>query len=260
MSEPTSAADFHRLGERLRIHGRVVARSGLHVGAGTDPERASCELPVTCDAEGFPFIPGSTLKGALRSTVEGLLRAAELDGLRSCDPLDERQGKSCASRREAICAVCSVFGTRGLASHVRISDAPASERGGSLPIELREGVGIDRDLRTAHTARRYELEVVPAGTAFDLEIFVDNPQPWMLGLLLVGLDQLDAGFASLGGFASRGLGRVCVQILSIERASARALLSGEGPERVEGDALCGELDAWRRALVPEREEVAACSA
>jgi CRISPR-associated RAMP protein (TIGR02581 family) len=248
------AADFHRWNERIRLSGQLVTRTALHVGSGADHDRAGCDLPVLRDAEGFPVIPGSSLKGALRTTVEALLRGAECAGLRTCDPLDERQGPCGAqprggqARAAGCCAVCSVFGTRGIASHMRVSDATVCERGAGIPIELREGVALDRDLRTAQAARRYELELVAPGTAFELELFVDNPQSWMLGLILLGLDQLDRGFASLGGFSTRGLGRVAVRYQSLERASAPALLAGEAPQRVEGEALAGELSAWREAL------------
>jgi CRISPR-associated RAMP protein (TIGR02581 family) len=258
MSDP--AADFHRLAERLRISGQITTRTALHVGSAAEDDRAASDHPVVCDREGFPLIPGSSLKGTVRATLEALIRAAGIDTLQACDPLDERRG-GCAVKSSSApgattgcCTVCRLFGTRGIASHVRISDARVAERGEIAPIELRDGVALDRDLRTAQAARRYDLEVVPAGTAFELEIFVDNPEPWMLGLLLLGLDQLDRGFASLGGFASRGLGRVAISYHSLERASARGLLSGEPPQRLEGEALGAALEQWRQALVQRTGE------
>jgi CRISPR-associated RAMP protein (TIGR02581 family) len=260
MSDP--AADFHRLAERLRIVGRITTRTALHVGSGSDDDRAASDHPVICDGQGFPVIPGSSLKGTVRATLEALIRAAGIDTLQACDPLEERRG-GCAVRpagaqggATTCCTVCRLFGTRGIASHVRISDACVAERGEIAPIELRDGVALDRDLRTAQAARRYDLEVVPAGTGFELEIFVDNPEPWMLGLLLLGLDQLDRGFASLGGFASRGLGRVAITYHSLERASARGLLAGDPPQRLEGEQLGAALDEWRQALVQRTGETA----
>jgi len=290
----TRVADFHCLASRLRLAGVLETRTALRVGA-SGSEFDGVDLPVIKDAAGFPFLPGSSVKGALRSTIESLLRGAENRhaGLWACDPLAEGDrasagadrapadaeratteadralaDKSCGHHRrgerlrvdtEQHCAVCRMFGSHVVASHVRFCDAllrpadrdPALARS---PVEIRDGVSIDRDLRRARGARKFDFEVVSPGTEFELEIFVENPQPWLMGLLVMGFDQVAEGFTALGGFTSRGLGRVAFRWSSIVRVTAASLLRGEPPITIEGDAVTAEMRAWRDALAAKHKE------
>ena len=65
-----SAADFHVLHKRLRLMGTLTTRTALRIGSGGSGELDAADLPVLRDAEGFPLIPGGSLKGVLRSTIE----------------------------------------------------------------------------------------------------------------------------------------------------------------------------------------------
>ncbi|MFM7201173.1 MAG: CRISPR-associated RAMP protein Csx7 [Myxococcota bacterium] len=263
-------ANFHTLRERLVLRGSLVAQTGLRIGGGDSDELNAVDLPVMRDADGFPFIPGSSLKGAIRATLEALVRGADLpptSGLWACDPLLEaesdqrngtgscgwhRRGRHDAVKLEQHCCICRILGSRAVASHVRFSDLLLQERAWRgrrrLPIELRDGVAIDRDLRTVHNSQKYDFEVVSPGARFTLEVFVDNPSPWAMGLLTVGFDQLHEGFTALGGFTSRGLGRVSLHWDSLERLDARSLLEGKGVEKLNGDDLLERLEKYRQAL------------
>src|SRR5690606_25672439 len=75
-------------------------------------------------------------------------------------------------------------------------------------VEVRDGVAIDRDTEAAADGRKYDFEVVPRETAFDLHLRVDNATPRELGLLFLGLREFANGDAWLGGNTSRGLGLV----------------------------------------------------
>ena len=265
------AADFHCLRERWRLQGTITTRTALRIGAAGQGLDA-VDLPVIKDGLGFPVIPGASIKGALRATVEALVRGAAPDGapgrIRACDPLsDGTSGEPAAcgyrSRDDEPdaaatlgehCTVCQLFGSHRLASHVRISDAmlerdpgrdPAMDR---APIELRDGVSIHRDLGRAKNTGKYDFEVVPPGTDFQLELFIENPRPWLAGLMLVGFDQIDEGFTALGGFTSRGLGRVTITWRSLAVTRAADLLAGRPAAIVRGDELPRTLDAWRADL------------
>jgi CRISPR-associated RAMP protein (TIGR02581 family) len=264
-------ADFHRLESRLRLQGSLVARTALRIGGGGG-DLDGADLPVIKDAAGRPFIPGASLKGALRSTVEALLRGVHGRdaGLWACDPLADEDGpfavRSCgyhehgqrsAADPETHCAACRLFGSHVVASHVRFCDALLQDRSPiRIPVEVRDGVSIDRDLRRVHSGRKYDFEVVSPGTAFALEIFVENPQPWLMGLLAMGFDQLAEGFTALGGFTSRGLGRVTFTWSSIAKTTARELLGDQPFTTVTGDAVASELHGWRSALAAKFQEVA----
>jgi len=66
---------FASLQNRLRVHGNLVALTGLRIGAGRSSNIIGNDLPVLRDALGAPFVPGASLKGAFRARVESLVRA-----------------------------------------------------------------------------------------------------------------------------------------------------------------------------------------
>jgi CRISPR-associated protein Csm3 len=267
--------DFHRLTARLRLTGKLVTSTALRIGSG-DAGFDGVDLPVLKDAGGAPFIPGASLKGALRSTIEALVRGADRRavGLWACDPLADKDtplvAKSCGHHErgdrlsvdlDAHCAVCRLFGSHVVASHVRFCDArllrSASDReAGRMPVEIRDGVSIDRDLRRVYGSHKFDFEVVSPGAMFALEVFVENPQPWLMGLLAMGLDQLAEGFTALGGFTSRGLGRVSFTWSGISRVTAAALLRNEPALHTTGAAIAAEMGAWRDALATRYQETA----
>lgn len=255
--------DFHQLSERIALRGQIITRTGLRVGSGGGGAMDATDLPVLRDGDGAPMIPGGSLKGVLRSTLEALVRAAANKevGLWACDPLAEEQ-QTCGYHKSGArkdvdtsnhCALCRLFGSRVLASHVRITDAllnlsEEERESGIVPVEIRDGVAIDRDLRRVYGGQKYDFEVVSPGAMFNLEIFIENPQPWLMGLLVIGLDQISDGFTALGGFSSRGLGRVELKWHTLSRVRAAALLAGGKPEQVTGAGVEAQFQDWRRAL------------
>ncbi len=257
MMSSSSPADFHRLDSRLRLVGRLVTRTALHVGAAEGGGLNISDMPVLKDGRGLPFIPGASLKGVVRSTLEALVRAAENRdaGVWACDSLDEKRacGAHGSGQRDAVdidghCAVCRLLGSRVLASHVRISDAMMRDDGGRNPVELRDGVAIDRDLACVAGTKKYQFEVVAPGVVFDLEVFVENPRPWLMGLLMLGWDQIAEGYSAVGGFSSRGLGRLELHWDSGEQVTAASLLTGKAPTRWDMEVLGREQSGWREAL------------
>jgi CRISPR-associated RAMP protein (TIGR02581 family) len=277
----TPVADFHRLRERLRWNGVIETKTALRIGSGGGGDMDGSDLPVLRDADGFPLIPGSSLKGVIRSTIEALVRGAGMSKERgeiwTCDPLADNKSpeRACGwhggndenkrKRNEAIeephCVVCRLFGSHVVASHVRFSDAllvdaETMKRRGRIPIEVRDGVAIDRDLRTAYGGQKYDFEVIAPGTRFDLEVFIENPHDWLLGLLAIGFDQVADGFSALGGFTSRGLGRVAIQWSGMTRVDARALLEGSDAKVFDAAQMRAQFDLWRAALAAKVKGVA----
>lgn len=253
------ANDFHVLERRIRMQGVLTTRTALHIGSGTPTWETASDLAVLRDALGRPFIPGSTLKGVIRATIEAILRASERrdGGLWACDPLAKKdacgyheQGK----REEAVaaisdhCAVCRLLGSHVLASHVRFSDAlPCGDV--EPRIEVRDGVAIDRDLRTVYGGQKYDFETVAPGAEFNLEVFIDNPDDWTMGLLIMGFDQLADGFAGLGGFTSRGLGRVDLAWTELVTVTADDLLENRPAVTItDTKNVEAELKRWRDKL------------
>lgn len=224
---------FEKLEKRVILKGTIKALTPLRIGTG----RATVELehPVIKDVLGTPYIPGSSLKGRIRSEFE---RIAKSLGKPVCEaPL---VGNMCGSRtkdEEELCAACKVFGTAGRlfarASKVTCRDAyPTSE---VRQTEIRESVAIERETKRAAPGRLFSVEAVPRGTTFDLEIIFENPEDEELKLFLAALKSVED--LGVGGHTSRGYGKVEIRIHKMIERSARYYLGEEGEKIIEGKDL-----------------------
>ena len=265
MTASPSLASFEKLKVRYVLEADLVAKTGLRVGAGKSLDAAATNLPIMRDALGRPFIPGSSVKGVLRSGLESALRGLGSPALRACDPFAaladrsepvgydpdrdhllrtcerttilkrDADGRIDSSRElgwilENTCTVCGLFGSPSLGGRVFVHDLPMV---GVAHTEVRDGVGLDRDLGTAATGAKYDVEVVPPGTRFGMELLLENVDEIQLALVLRCLRMLDEGELLLGGMTSRGLGRVKVDQPKLKRTTARRLLTGEGFEELD---------------------------
>src|SRR2546422_6047325 len=81
MSAHTTDTQLRLIG-KLLLEGELHCETGLHVGAGkVSLEIGGSDNPVVKDAFGRPYVPGSSLRGRLRSLLEqsaGLTVPAEL--------------------------------------------------------------------------------------------------------------------------------------------------------------------------------------
>jgi len=153
-----SFADFDRLEVLTRVTGSLVNLTPLRVGVGREPPLGSAvdiaPLRVRfADGGEKPYIPGSSLKGVLRSLAEAILRAQD----RSVhDPWDfEALDEEAESG--SFCLICGIFGSTKLASHVRVYDAYPD---GEAPTFVKTGVGINRDFRGVQPGILYTEEQV----------------------------------------------------------------------------------------------------
>ena len=218
-SEPLS---FAALRNQLVVSGELLAETALRIGAGRAGDATGADLPVLRDALGRPFIPGASLKGALRARLEGLIRAVapgqalDLEQIerRTCEqvrPLRER-ARDDAELSRAIWQMSTMidltFGSPELAGRLFVKDAQLAGERWAGRHEVRNGVAINRDTETAEEGLLYSYEVAPAGTRFEFELALENADPWQLGMLLLALKPWERGEVAIGGFRSRGLGRV----------------------------------------------------
>jgi len=178
------------------------------------------------------FIPGSSLKGVIRSYVERILRTM---GLRVCE-----LGR-CKGKYDRHCYACRIFGSITLSSRTRIVDAypwrwDMNESECEKAIKavmsstmVRPGVAIDRRMGSAKSGSLFDFEVVTGGTFYG-DIIIRNFQLWQLALILVALRDIDEGYQQLGYGKSRGLGRVSLKpsLLEIESYGHLAELAREG--------------------------------
>jgi CRISPR-associated RAMP protein (TIGR02581 family) len=215
-----------RLDFRIRPEGPLLIKSGREAGA--DPTLLDMNFVRTNHARlgRTVYLPGSSLKGAVRSYCEKIGRTV---GLAVCNPLDMKS--SCGRRldREAktasgaeiynkLCPICRIFGHMVMASHVHFSDAYPTPRTIKEvnETEERDGVAIDR-VSGAVAVGPFQLEVVTRGE-FATRLTLRNFQLWQVGLLAVALRDVSQGYVPLGFARSRGLGRVSLQYDRLEIA------------------------------------------
>ena len=132
-----------------------------------------------------------------------------------------------------LCDTCKVFGSPRLAALAQFADLPVQEPWSDI-VQVRDGVGIDRDSERARERIKYDYEVVPPGTRFDFRLTVENAGPRELGLVAIGLQEFVNGMVSLGGIRSRGLGRcrlqdLQVQMVDFENTAALTSYLTQGP-------------------------------
>lgn len=185
-------------------------------------------------AERF-YLPGSSLRGVLRSAAERVvarwrpdlvsdpfvnaqagtdllrgsdhaLRAAQrLDGptiYRHALPIERCFGHT-ALRGRWVAA----DGWLRTGDGDQLQDEPEQFRRKQARMEVRDGVGIDRHTGAAHNKIKYQFEALSGGI-FTTTITLVNYERWQPGLLAHALAAVDGGQVRVGYGTRRGLGRV----------------------------------------------------
>ncbi len=237
MSGTSLYTEHAGLRQRYEIEATLVFDTAWRIGSGREGE-TGIDLGVLLDPTGQPLLPGSTLKGKIRSLAETL--AGHL-GMTACQLQSSVSGVKCVSDTQYYkrvrseyeramrggirkqlewidrntCDVCKLFGSPVRAARIKVSDAVLQE--GSPTLHGRDGVVLDRDSRTAVPGLKYDYEVVAPEVAYAFRVRLDNPTDRELALIGAVLFQMADGEA-LGGFVSRGLGRFRLTSLTVWEA------------------------------------------
>lgn len=205
------------------IKGKIVLESGLHIGAGdSEMHIGGTDNPVVKHPHtGLPYIPGSSLKGKVRSLLElesGLMNKTEGKPLQAShlNNLDGEQKEKCTK-------ILKVFGSSGANSEdliglgstrVSFADCPVTDRWQEKVreerlsfFEVKSENSIDRISGTALHPRF--IERVPAETEFDFTVslkILGEEDNGLFDYLLFGLKLLELD--ALGGSGSRGYGKI----------------------------------------------------
>lgn len=222
---------FEKLKEIIELKVEYTTKSALAISAGDQPAEIM-ESPVI-KLGGKPVIPGSSLKGAIRSTLESIL--SEM-GVEVCIPfaaiprlqrraqeqtqyLTKLQRLAPCASLTSPCPVCSIFGTvggqAGLSGKAIVLDAKVED--GTYDLIERSHVAITRDTKAQSDGSLMSLEAVDAGATFTGVIRLVNPEPWQVGAIARGLE----GVALLGMGAKKtsGYGELKISIVRAEKRS-----------------------------------------
>lgn len=210
----------------IQPEGAMLIKTGLAQMSGVD--MAWVKVPRNGDWE--VYLPGSSLKGTIRSHAERIART--LSGAASCDPLGGKRDKlrSCGSALDLMnrdkkdtelttplvyqhsCPICRMFGNTWIMGRLATEDAYVS--GEAPQPQHRDGVGIDRFTGGASRGAKFELEVITGG-AFKTALHLQNFELWQLGLLGFVLQDMRDGLVRMGSGKSRGLGKVSASVENI---------------------------------------------
>lgn len=219
---------------RLKPKEPILVKSGV-----TSPLAEVDDSPIMTrrrDSNGkeelIPFIPGTSLKGVLRSHFERVAKTVSIGAVCNvfkpdcCSslygPIIKNVGKKVEEKEEVekeyisksalgyqySCPSCKIFGSLIFAGRMNISDAyPDSDHMPVYQGEIRDGVGIDRVTGGAFRGAKFQYQVVVGGE-YLTEISITNFELWQLGLWGIFISDSLAGMISVGSGSSRGFGRI----------------------------------------------------
>ena len=261
MSAHTTQTELKLIG-KLILEGEMLCESGLHVGAGKGSlEIGGADNPVVKDAQGRPYVPGSSLRGRIRSLLEqatGMAVPSELVYISKRKGQEVRIHQSDRPDDE----ICILFGrspgrmekaggdesgVHATPARLSVFDAPLIA--GSITPQMREN--LDDELtevksenaidRITSQANPRTLERVPAGARFKIRMVLDllcAEDAVLPALLVQGLALLQDD--ALGGGGSRGNGRVSFDNLKLTWRGRDYYASGaEEREVASGADLAG---------------------
>lgn len=216
----------------IKVEGPVLIKSGLAQVGGPD----MAWVRVFRNGREEVYLPGSSLKGVLRSHAERIARTLNPEA--ACDPFaDTSCGRIFDKRKEKpktpeayrdACLICKLFGCTAFAGRLATTDAYAI---GTPPEPVqRDGVGIDRFTGGAARGAKFELEVITEGT-FATTLHLRNFELWQLALLGFVLQDLADGLIRIGMGKSRGLGKVRGEVQQVRID----FLGPKAPQVVNGE-------------------------
>jgi CRISPR-associated RAMP protein (TIGR02581 family) len=274
----------------IKLHiipeGPILIKSGIATISGPD----MAFVRIWRNGEWEVYLPGSSLKGVLRSHAERIARTlneqaacdifAKEGNLTFCGKCFEKlrydnkelpdelkpyqlpdptkdPGKLNQKVYANSCPICRLFGSTWYAGRLATADAYAV--GPSPRPQPRDGVGIDRFTGGAVRGVKFDLEVVTEG-CFATTLHLRNFELWQLGLVSFLLQDLKDGLLRIGAGKSRGLGKVRGEVQQM-----KLYYLGRGvPEPADGQfpicgvgALAGETTAKSYGMQPPYRVTAA---
>lgn len=190
----------------LSLKGKISVLTGLHIGSGNETvEIGGSDSPVIKDYNGFPYIPGSSLKGRMRSLLE-VAEGSSKDGAPSSDyQYSTTAIFGCGEAKKVQSPTRIIFQDCFLTDQFK-SDYIENK----WHLEFKQETAIDRLKGTAKTGSLRNAERVPAGVEFNfdikLTIFEGDDEKEFKAVVEKGLDMMEKTY--LGGRGSRGYGRV----------------------------------------------------
>ena len=223
-----------KLERKIFIKGEIEILTGLHIGGSSmglsigGADKVVVRNPVT----NRPYIPGSSLKGKMRSLLEksrGLIDIKQENG--------KWVGKLCENPDEDVVQLFGYPAEKGGTSD-KYAPTRLTVRDGDLLNEKKLAEAEDTDMycteiktevsidRLTSQANPRNFERVPAGAKFELNLVVDlynidkEREESFISLVRQALELVEDDY--LGGQGTRGYGQVKFNIKSVQERTAEA--------------------------------------
>lgn len=252
MSEQTNP----KLKSKIFIQGTIKALTGLHIGGNSigmaigGADKVVVRNPLTNE----PYIPGSSLRGKMRSLLERARGDEKFttnnEGGFFYELKTDENGKpkpEASAGRNSETLLGKLFGVsadknNGQPTRLMVRDAhltPASKKqlenapNTDMPMtEVKTEVNIDR-ISSAANPRQFER--VPAGAEFHFELVLtlleNDDENQFLSLIREGLELVQHD--SLGGHGSRGYGAVEFAVQKLQERTMQQYQKGEAAHDVD---------------------------
>jgi CRISPR/Cas system CSM-associated protein Csm3 (group 7 of RAMP superfamily) len=214
-------------GSEAMIRVRLSVVGPWRIGNGEKPAGEREPIPMLRAGAGF-IVPGSSLKGLLRSRAEFIMRSTGA------------MPHACEQEPAESCWICAVFGhgggrdetsaSVGQRARIRVPDAAVS----GAQETCRTHIAIDRFTGGVLPGALYTMEALETGT-FDLTVepmtkIAPELDRQIRAVLRLVLEDLNDGIIGMGGGTARGYGSVTVDFGSASGlpslADARSELAG----------------------------------
>ncbi|MBU1659928.1 MAG: hypothetical protein KKD28_00470 [Chloroflexi bacterium] len=207
MSENAQWNNSRKVIERVFISGVLVLETPANLGSG-DAE-GTTDMGLLYDSfEERPLLTGASIAGALRN----YLREYEAG-------FGAFEKKSGELRAERLFGHLDAHDDASVLSWLMVDDALGTLPENGEPVEIRDGVTIDPKSRTAEENKLYNIELLAAGTTFDLhfELWLTAENQENLESLVIALEGLEGGEIGLGRRKRRGYGQCRVSDWQVQQ-------------------------------------------
>lgn len=214
--------------ENYVISGTILCKTGLHIGgSGDNIDIGGSDNPVIRDSvSGLPYIPGSSLKGKLRTLTE-------LSDKQSADSVINNRGKVATDK---TCIASKLFGVSAEQGNTELKFPTRTIVRDSYPTvdtlklwQKSDDLLNGTELKYENTINRIDssanprnIERVPKGSKFNFEIIFsvyEGDDSLNIIKLLEAMKLLEDNY--LGGSGSRGFGQVVFEDVTLTKRTAK---------------------------------------
>lgn len=234
--------------ENYVISGTILCKTGLHIGgSGDNIDIGGSDNPVIRDSvSGLPYIPGSSLKGKLRTLTE-------LSDKQSADSVIKNRGKVA---NDKTCIASKLFGVSAEQGNTELKFPTRTIVRDSYPTDETLKLWQESDDLLNGTELKYEntinridssanprnIERVPKGSKFAFEIIFsvyEEDDSSNIVKLLESMRLLEDNY--LGGSGSRGFGQIVFEDISLSRRSVEYYIEDTDEDIIIEDANIDEV-------------------